>query len=60
MQTHDSNDQRPTEGTTDGRRDTERCAEEGATGLAPAPIPDMGNRTVCLSATLSGKGGAAA
>lgn len=60
MQTRNSNDQRAEEVTTDGRRDTERSAVEAAPELASAGVPDSGNRTVCLSATIVGKGGAAA
>lgn len=60
MQTHDSNDQRATEGSTDGRRDAERSTDDDTTGLASAPVPDASDRTVCLSARLVGKGGAAA
>lgn len=60
MQSHDSNDQRATEGTTDGRRDTERRTDVDADRLASAPVPDMADRTVCMSARLVGKGGAAA
>lgn len=59
MQPHDSNDQCSTEGSTDGRRDTERCTDADADRLASAPVPDMADRTVCMSARLVGKGGAA-
>jgi len=59
MQPHDSNDQRPPEGTADGRRDAERRTDDSAAGLAPAPIPDVADGTVCLSATLTGAGKAA-
>lgn len=60
MQSHDSNDQRATEGATDGRRDTERSPADDTDRLASAPVPDASDRTVCLSARLVGKGGAAA
>lgn len=60
MQPHDSSDQRPEEKHPDGGRDTERSADEDATGVAPAPVPDVGNRTVHLSANLNGCGGASA
>jgi|694.fasta_scaffold00571_10 hypothetical protein len=59
MQPHDSNDQRATEGTADGRRDTERSTDDSATGLAPAAVPDAADGTVCLSARLVGSGKAA-
>ena len=59
MQPHDSNDQCAPEGTTDGRRDTERSTDDGAAGLAPAAVPDVADRTVCLSARLVGSGKAA-
>lgn len=56
MQPHDSSDQRPAQESTDGRRDTERSSVEAANGVAPATVSDVGNRTVCLSATLTGAG----
>jgi len=59
MQPHDSNDQRPAQEPIDGRRDTERITDDSATGLAPAPIPDVADGTVCLSAKLIGSGKAA-
>lgn len=60
MQARDSNDQRPEEGHSDGRRDTERDTALPPDGVAHQEVSDMGNRTVCLSATIAGKGGAAA
>lgn len=59
MQAHDSDDQRPEEKPADGRRDVERSAVQDADGVASAPVPDVGNRTVCLSANIIGKGGVA-
>lgn len=56
MQSHDSNDQRPAQEPADGRRDTEQSSMEAANGLAGAQVPDMADRTVCLSATLTGAG----
>jgi len=60
MQPHDSNNQRATQGATDGRRDAERSPADDADRLASAPVPDVADRTVCMSARLVGKGGAAA
>lgn len=60
MQTRNSNDQRAEAVNPDGRRDTERSAVEAAAELAPASVPDAANRTVYLSATIAGKGGATA
>ena len=59
MQPHDDN-QRPKESDPDWRRHTEQTAAQDADRLACTPIPDLGYRTVCLSAKLLGKGGAAA
>ena len=60
MQAHDSNDQRPEESNSDGRRDTEPRTTQNSVGLALEAVLDLGNRTVCLSAGLSGKGGVSA
>lgn len=59
MQPHDSNDQRPAQVDTDGRRDTERRAIPDTRGVVCPQVPDMDNRTVCLSAKLIGSGKAA-
>lgn len=99
MQPHDSNDQCPEAGDSDGRRDAEQSPVQDATGMAlpqvfdvaygpvrvkmvdgvirtvssdipdtPSWFPAMAavedfvarNRTVCLSASILGKGGLAA
>jgi hypothetical protein len=56
MQSHDDN-QRPTEGDPDGRRNTEQSPDQNADRLAHTPVPDLAHGTVCLSAGLTGKGG---
>ena len=56
MQPH-SNDQCPEAGDSDGRRNAEQSAHADADRVVRAETPDSANRTVCLSATISGKGG---
>lgn len=56
MQTHDSNDQRPEAGDPDRRRDAERGAVLNADQLVRPQVPDVADRTVCLTAVLTGSG----
>ena len=58
MQSHD-NDQCATQGYSDGRRNAEQSAAQSSDKLECPQVPDVANRTVCLSAGLTGKGGAA-
>jgi hypothetical protein len=44
------------EESIDGRRDDERCPNHEACGMEHKEVPDADSRTVCLSATLTGKG----
>jgi hypothetical protein len=55
MQPHD-NDQRTAQGDIDGRRDAEQPTAEDADWLECTEVPVMDDRTVCLSATITGKG----
>lgn len=55
MQTQ-RNDQRPQTSNPDGRRDTEQSSAQGEGRVVHPDVSDMDNRTVCLSATLAGKG----
>jgi len=58
MQAHDDN-QCPAQGYPDGRRDAEQSAVEDEDWLECTEVPVMDDRTVCLSAGLTGNGGAA-
>ena len=60
MQPHNSNDQRTPESDSNGRWDAEQSAVQGASGLVLPQVPDVANRTVCLSAGLTGNGGVTA
>ena len=56
MQTHDGNDQRPEASNPDGRRNDERSAVLDEGQLVRPQVPDVADRTVCLSACLTGSG----
>jgi len=60
MQSRNGNDQRTEKSTADGRRNTERSPILPEGGMEHQEVPDVGNRTVCMSATLRGEGKAAA
>ena len=57
MQTRERSGECPPKSDTDGRRDTEQRADQNESRVALPPVPDMGDRTVCLSANLKGSGG---
>lgn len=58
MQSHD-NDQCTAQSDFDGRRNAEQSAAQSSDRVECTQVPDVANRTVCLSAGLTGKGGAA-
>ena len=60
MQAHDSNDQCSEAVNSDGRRDDAGSAVPPSGGVAHQEVPDAANRTVCLTANLSGNGGVSA
>jgi hypothetical protein len=60
MQPHDSDGLRPKEEPVDRGWDDEWSSLQGTLGVDPTEVADLDNRAVCLSANLSGKGGAAA
>ena len=59
MQSQPSNDKRAAKECTDRGRNAEQSAIQDSDRVAHSEIPDMANRTVCLSANLQGKGGLA-
>ncbi len=60
MQTHDSDDQRPTEELVDRRRDDERCTVQTPSGVVRPQGFNPADGTLCLGVTLTGSGKAAA